>query len=147
MAGGIESRAHQFRRRGERVAEDARPSEEREAHPTATQLLAEELDRTLGGVEPIGVRVAHRHALRDVERDDRIERRCCRPARDLADLWPDERDHDEKAGGAHEDHLRELSRGTRRRKPRARAGEGGESAAPPDERDRAQRDDQDRRDQ
>ena len=95
VTGSIESRAHHFRRRGERVAEDARSSEEREAHPPAAQLLADELDRALGGVEPIGVRVTHRHALRDVERDDRIERRCCRAARDLADLGPDEGDHDE----------------------------------------------------
>ena len=147
VARRVERRPHDLRVGGQRVSHDARAREEREPDPPTDELLADHLDRTLRRVQAIGLDVAHRHALGHVERDDRVGRRRGHAPRHLADLRPDQREHDEKARAADEDQLRDLTRGTRRRQARAGTGERGERAATIDERDHAECDDQDRRDQ
>src|SRR5438309_11571201 len=146
VPGCIEGRSKDLRVGGERVAGDARAREEREADAATGELLAENLDRALCGVQPVGPDITHRHALRNVERDDRVDGGDRAASRHLSDLRADERDHGEKARATDEDDLRELSSRARRRKARAAAGERRERATPPDQRDDAERDDEDRRD-
>jgi len=98
-------------------------------------------------VKAIGLDIANGHALRDVESDDRVERRDWGTPRRLADLGTDERDHDEEAARPDKDQLGDLPRGARRCEARAGTGERGERAAPPYERNRAESHDQDGREQ
>ena len=113
VTGCIERRPHEPRVRGERIPKNARAREERDADSAAGELLAEGLDRALRDVQAIGPDVLDGHALRYVERDDRVERRRGSTPRHLPDLGPDQREYDEKASATDEDQLGDLPRRAR----------------------------------
>ena len=95
--------------------------------------------------QPVGRDVAHRHALRHVERDDDVRRALGRLPRSFPDLRTDEGDGDREQRHDEKRELRELSHRARRDQGRSGAAEGRERAAASRERDGEERADEDRR--
>ena len=140
----VERGAQHLRVGGERIAAGSRSREQGQPDTAADQLLGDLLDRLLRDAQPIGRDVRHGHALRDVQRDHRVDGRGRAAAGRLADLRPDQRGDGREQGDREERELCDLSRGARRDQRRARATEGRGRAAAPDQSQSGEREDRER---